>query len=289
MKALGRPLAGSMKNGADDQGSGLVKQRRQRGDRHALKEDAMVRHQNFRRIGLLIPSSNTVQEPEFWSALPKGITLHVTRMRLSQVEATSTLRIVEEIETESAKLADAGVDVIVLAATAPSSRKGVGYDQELIKRIRSASNKPATTAATALLEALRTLGAKQIVLGAPWSEDVNRMVATFIEENGFKVLAQDTLGLVRNLEIGLLDPQAPYDVGHRVNRPEADAVMLACGNWSTFSIIDRLERDLGKPVLTTNQVSLWHALKIIGGEPLSGLGILPREHLGETSSAAAES
>jgi maleate isomerase len=256
---------------------------------NALREDLMARHQNFRRIGLLVPSSNTVQEQEFWSALPKGIALHVTRMRLSQVEATSTLRIVEEIETESAKLADAGVDVIVLAATAPSSRKGVGYDKELIKRIRSASNKPATTAATALLEALRTLGAKQIVLGAPWSEDVNRTVATFIEENGFKVLAQDALGLVRNLEIGLLDPRASYDVGHRVNRPEADAIMLACGNWSTFSIIDQLERDLGKPVLTTNQVSLWHALKIIGGQPLSGLGILPREHLGETSGAVAGS
>jgi maleate isomerase len=249
----------------------------------------MVRHQNFRRIGLLIPSSNSVQEPEFWSALPKGITLHVTRMQLSQVEASSTLRIVQEIETESAKLADADVDVIVLAATAPSSRNGIGYDQELIKRITSASNKPATTASTALLEALRTLGAKQIVLGAPWSEDVNRTVAAFIEENGFKVLARDALGLVRNLEIGLLDPQTAYDVGHRVNRPEADAVMLACGNWSTFSIIERLERNLGKPVLTTNQVSLWHALKIVGGQPLSGLGILPREHLGKTSRDGAES
>jgi maleate isomerase len=249
----------------------------------------MVGHQNLRRIGLLIPSSNSVQEPEFCSALPKGITLHVTRMRLSNVEAGSTLRVVQEIETESEKLADADVDVIVLAATAPSSRNGIGYDQELIKRIRSASNKPATTASTALLEALRTLGAKQIVLGAPWSEDINQTVTTFIEENGFKVLARDALGLVRNLEIGRLDSQTAYDAGHRVNRPEADAVMLACGNWSTFSIIERLERNLGKPVLTTNQVSLWHALKIVGGESLSGLGILPREHLGETSGVAAES
>jgi maleate cis-trans isomerase len=56
--------------------------------------------------------------------------------------------------------------------------------------------------------------------------------------------------------------------------------MLACGNWSTFAIIERLEHDLGKPVLTTNQVSLWHALKILGAGPLHGLGALPREHLG---------
>ena len=119
----------------------------------------------------------------------------------------------------------------------------------------------------------------RISLGAPWSAPVNETVAAFIEANGVKVLAQETLGLIRNLEIGLLDPQTAIDVGRRVNRPGADAVVLACGNWSTFSIIDELECDLGKPVLTTNQVTLWHALKMMGRRPLGGLGVLLREHL----------
>jgi maleate isomerase len=240
----------------------------------------VARRQDVRRIGVLLPSSNSVQEPDFASVLPKHITLHIARMYLSNVEADSTLRIVQEIETESQKLADVDVDVIVFAATAPSSRNGIGYDQELIKRISAASGRPATTASTALIEALHTLSAKRIVLGAPWSEAVNRSAAAFIEANGFEVVAQESLGLIRNLEIGLLDPQTAYDIGRRVDRPDADAVMLACGNWTTFRIIDRLERDLRKPVLTTNQVSLWHALKLIGGAPLTGLGVLPREHLG---------
>jgi maleate cis-trans isomerase len=241
----------------------------------------MARRQDSRRIGLLLPSSNSVQEPDFSSVLPKDITLHVARMGLSTVEADSTLRIVQEIETESRKLADVDVDVILFAATAPSSRNGIGYDRELIARISAASGKPATTASTALLEALRTLSAKRIVLGAPWSAAINQTAAAFIEGNGFEVLAQETLGHVRNLEIGLLDPQTAYEVGRRVDRPNADAVMLACGNWTTFAIIERLEHDLGKPVLTTNQVSLWHALKIMGSGPLRGLGVLPREHLGD--------
>jgi maleate isomerase len=239
----------------------------------------MARRGDFRRIGLLLPSSNSVQERDFWSVLPQGTTLHVARMGLSTVSADSTLQIVREIESESRKLADADVDIIVFAATAPSSRNGIGYDQELIKRISAASGKPATTASTALLDALGTLGAKRIVLGAPWSEAINRTTAAFIEANGFKVLAQEALGLVRNLEIGLLDARTAYDVGRRVDRPEADAVMLACGNWNTLSVIERLERDLLKPVLTTNQVSLWHALKILGAGPLPGLGVLLREHL----------
>ena len=240
----------------------------------------MASRKDFRRIGLLVPSSSSVQEWDIGRALPDDITLHVARMRLSNVDAESTLRIVQEIETESQKLADVDVDVIIFPATAPSSRKGIGYDQELIKRITAASGKPATTASTALLEALQVLCVKHIVLGAPWSTSVNQSVAAFIEANGVKILAQEALGLTRNLEIGLLDPQTAYDVGRRVNTPQADAVMLACGNWSTFSIIDRLEHDLGRPVLTTNQVSLWHALKMMGTRPLAGLGVLLREHLG---------
>jgi maleate cis-trans isomerase len=238
-----------------------------------------VQRRDFRRIGVLLPSSNSVQEPDFSSVLPKHITLHVARMRLSNVEADSTLRIVQEIEAESQKLADADVDVIIFAATAPSSRKGIGYDRELVSRISAASGKPATTASTALLEALRVLSAKTIVLGAPWSEAINETAAAFVEANGIKVAAKEALGLVRNLDIGLLDSQSAYDIGRRADRPDADAVMLACGNWSTFAIIDPLERDLGKPVLTTNQVSLWHALHMIGGGPLPGLGVLLRDHL----------
>jgi maleate isomerase len=128
---------------------------------------------------------------------------------------------------------------------------------------------------------LRALSVKQIVLGAPWSASVNQSVAAFLEANGFTVLAQEALGLVRNLDIGLLDPQTAFDVGRRVDRPDADAVMLACGNWSTFSIVDRLEHDLRRPVLTTNQVSLWHALKMMGRRPLDGPGVLLRQHLGD--------
>jgi len=240
----------------------------------------MARREEFRRIGVLLPSSNSVQEADFWHALPPGFTLHVARMGLSNVEADSTLRIVQEIEAESKKLADADVDVIVFAATAPSSRNGIGYDRELIKRISGASGKPATTASTALLEALRALDANSIVLAAPWSEAINKTTAAFIEANGFKVLAQGALGHVRNLEIGLLDPQSAYDLARRLDRPDADAVMLACGNWSTMPAIERLERDLGKPVVATNQVSLWHALKMLDAAPLPGLGVLLREHLG---------
>ncbi len=232
------------------------------------------------RIGLLLPSSNTTQEFEFTRILPDGVTLHAARLPLRKVDADATARVVEDIETESQKLADADVDAIVLAATAPSSRNGLGHDQQLIQRIEAASGRRATTASTALVQALGVLEARQLVIGGPWSEATNAVAARFIEASGFKVLAHRALGLADNLEIGSLDERTAYDMGVAVDQPEAQAVMLACGNWMTLGIVDQLEAVLGKPVLTTNQVSLWAVLRLAGYHaPVFGWGMLPREHM----------
>ena len=109
------------------------------------------------RFGLLTPSSNTTQEPEFSAALPPAVSLHTGRVSYRDITPEEQDRCVLELESESRKLADAEVDVIVFAATAPTLAKGKGYDRELIKRMEDASGRPATTAATAFLEALRLL------------------------------------------------------------------------------------------------------------------------------------
>ena len=124
------------------------------------------------------------------------------------------------------------------------------------------------------------LKARRIVLGAPWSDAVNAMVAAFLQANGIEVLAHKAIGLVRNTEVGLLDEKTAYDMGREIDRPDADAVFLACGNWHSMGIIDALEKRLGKPVLSTNQVSLWAALRTLKSiESLPGCGTILRDHL----------
>jgi len=236
--------------------------------------------QQYKKIGSLVPSSNATQEQEFWAALPKDTSLHTSRLKLTKVGAESTIQIVEELEDGSRRLADADVDVLLLALTAPSSRKGLGYDRELKQRMEDASGKPATTAATATVEALNALGVRRLALGAPWSDEVNGFTASFLEASGFDVTARKALGYVDNLDIGALPSQSAYDLGRALDSDGVDAVMLACGNWHSMAVIDRLERELGKPVLTTNQVSMWGALRILGHvASLPGYGVLLRDHL----------
>lgn len=230
------------------------------------------------RVGLLVPSSNSTQEPEFTATLPSSVSLHVTRLGLASVDPDSTLKIVAELEKEARKLADADVDVILLAATAPSTRMGKGYDAQLIQRIHDATGKRATTAATAMIAAMGAYQARRVALAGPWSSQTNQQVTDFLTSHGIEVLSQEAAEVTRNNDIGRMPPQTAIELGLKADRPDADVLFLACGNWWTLPIIEELEAKVQKPVLTTNNVAIWQILKMLGGHSsVPGCGRLLRE------------
>jgi maleate isomerase len=231
-----------------------------------------------KRIGLLVPSSNTTVEPEFYRALPVDVSLHVARLPIEQVTPDRVAEMVDPLETEAKKLASANVDVIVLGAAAPSFLKGRGYDREVAARIERAAGKPATTASTALLASLDALDVRRVALGSAYSTRVNDIAISFLTANGIEVVATECLGLVDNLEIGRLEVDTAYQVGRRVDCPQAQAVIFLCTNWQSMAIIDRLEREIGKPVLSSTQFSVWAALRKVGyRHGIAGYGRLLRE------------
>lgn len=240
------------------------------------------------RIGLLVPSSNTTVEVEFYRALPREVTLHTARLYLTRIAPESILRMVEDMETQAKLLASADVDVIVLGATAPSFLKGLGYDRELIAKLEQATGKPATTTSTALIDAIRAVGARRVVLGSAYDEKVNGIAKAFLEASGIEVAAMKGLSLVDNLVVGRLGPDSAYELGRAVDRADADAVVLSCTNWRTMESIERLERELGKPVISTSQASLWAALRIVGYvDGIQGCGRLLRELAGTPQTQTA--
>jgi len=241
------------------------------------------------RIGLLVPSSNTSVETEVFHALPDEVTLHVARLFLTQVNPESVRRIVTDMETQAKLLASADVDLIVLGATLPSLLNGLGYDNELIAKLEAATGKRATTTTTSLVQALRHLGAKRVVMGAAYDDTMNGVARTFLEASGFQVLDAGALGYVDNLQIGRLSSETAYELACRLNRPDADAIVLACTNWKTLDVIDRIERETGKPVITTTQATVWAALRMLGlaGRPGYGRLIAGLAATGDTARKSA--
>jgi maleate cis-trans isomerase len=103
---------------------------------------------------------------------------------------------------------------------------------------------------------------------------MNGVACNFLQASGFEVLQTASLGYVDNLQIGRLSSETAYELGCRIARPDADAIVLACTNWMTLDVIERIEATTGKPVITTTQATLWAALGLLGVEPRAGFGRL---------------
>jgi maleate cis-trans isomerase len=206
--------------------------------------------------------------------------LHTGRVAYRDIAPEEQDRCVLELESESRKLGDAEVDVIVFAATAPTLAKGKGYDRELIQRMQDASGRPATTAATAFVDALARLGATRIAIGQPWSKTMERPMVAFMQASGFEVVHSEVAGFVSGVELGRVGPETAYELARRTDRPDAEAIVMPGGNWASMPVVERLERELGKPVLVNNAVSLWAGLRLLKRrDSISGYGRLLRDHL----------
>jgi maleate cis-trans isomerase len=85
---------------------------------------------------------------------------------------------------------------------------------------------------------------------------------------------------VASIELGRTGPEQAYELGRRADRADADAIIMPGGNWPSLSIVERLERELGKPALANNAVSLWAGLRLLKrGDRIEGYGMLLRDHL----------
>lgn len=227
------------------------------------------------RLGLILPSVNTVMEPEFNSVLPEGITCYISRVIVQGKYNLSTLvEMAEGIERAAEEL-KAVADVIGYGCTSGSFAKGTGWDQELIERIKKTSGHPATTASTSLVKALKTLKIEKLALATPYTQEVNERQKEFFENEGFDVVNMKGLDVREHGGQGIYYPSDSFRLAKEVVTPNSDAILISCTNFRTFEIIEPLENDLGIPVVTSNQATLWALLRMLNIQNvINGLGRL---------------
>lgn len=218
------------------------------------------------RLGLIVPSSNTTNEPEFYRTLPEGVSLHTTRMRLEDADAENLVDMANEIERCVELLATADVDAVAYGCTTGSLVKGSGYDEEIESRIEAEADAAGVATAAAIKRAFDALGLDSLAITTPYIDDLNRREEEFLEEAGYEVVDMTGLGIRSNLEIGEQRPETAYREARKLDI-DADGVFVSCTNYRTFEIIEPLERDLGLPVVTSNQATLWDALRRLDVEP----------------------
>jgi maleate isomerase len=216
------------------------------------------------RIGLILPSSNTTMEPEFSKMLVAYSSMHSSRLRLQNV-TVSELEVMErETERAAHELQDANVDLLCYGCTSGSLFKGLGHDQALVQRIRNETGIPTIATSGAVVEALHHIHARRITVATPYIKEIDDLEESFLAANGFEVMKIIGLGLTRNLDIGLQEPQVVYNLAKKAYLTDADAIFISCTNLRTIEIIKRLEDELEKPVVSSNTATAWKALRVLG-------------------------
>jgi maleate isomerase len=203
-------------------------------------------------------------ECEFASHLPNGVSLHTARLPLREVTIEGLAEMDVAIRVGAQALGDAGVDVIVYGCTTGSLIFGAKHASAIAEEIESLSL-PAVVTAKAVVDSINENGGQRIVVATPYLAELNQKEKEFLEANGLEVLAIEGLGLKDNLEIGRQDPHVAYRLGRRMlaQNPRADLLFISCTNFRTFGIINVLSADTRKPVITSNQATLTHALRAL--------------------------
>ena len=222
------------------------------------------------RIGLITLASDTSVLPEYTRAMPEGVAVYAAPIVLPRGEVTpaalAEMLAEDQLEHAAELLVWADVDVIVFACTTGSLVHGVGWDRELVGRIERASGRSATTTTTAVLDALRAVGASSLAVATPYIEELNAIESRFLEASGFRVAGIAGLGCATDAEIGRLEPADAVSLVERVDCSDADAIFISCTNFHCLPAIASLERQIGKPVVTSNLAGAWAALRQIGIE-----------------------
>jgi maleate isomerase len=231
------------------------------------------------RIGLITLATDTSVLPEYQRLMPDGVVVYPAPIVLprGEVNPRSLAEMLEgdQLERAAALLVWAEVDLILFACTSGSLVHGVGWDRELIGRIETASDKPATTTTTAVLDALGAVGATSLAVATPYIDELNAIERRFLEESGYQVVDIAGLGCATDFEIGRLEPEDALAMVERLDTAAADAVFISCTNFHCLPAVEAIERRLDKPVVTSNQAGAWAALRRIGvDDAFAGYGQL---------------
>lgn len=216
-------------------------------------------------IGVVVPFDFALDR-ELWRWVPDDVSLHITRMPFAPLPATLEMA----VHISDPALVAKGFDdvravspsVMAYACTSGSFIGGLAGEAALVAAMRDAGAPAAVTTSGALLEALVHLGVHRIATATPYVAELTVGLTTFLAEAGVEVVAAAGLGLTSN--IWTVSDDVTAELARDTDTVAAQAVFISCTNLSTYDVIAELECELGKPVLTANQVTMWSALRALG-------------------------
>ena len=227
------------------------------------------------RLGVLVPSGNSVAETELRAMLPDSVTMLTTRLALRGSSEAELLAMLGDLDNAAVLLGHAEPDVIAFHCTAVSTY-APHLAGEIRDRITAATGRRAIATADAILAAFRVLEARRVLLVTPYIAPVHQREIDFLGGCGLEVVGGSCLGVDTNTEMARIEPAViAAQAKDAASGVAADACFISCTAIRSAGLIAELEASLGMPVITSNQVLVWYALGTLGvRDRISGFGRL---------------
>jgi maleate isomerase len=214
------------------------------------------------RVGLMIPSSNTMMEVDFARDLPAGVALHTARMYMEDTTPAGESRMLDEFALPAARdLGTARPDVVVFGCTSAGALRGNDYDAQLCERIAELTGAPVVSTIGAVRAAIEASGAGRIGVITPYVDELNEKIRASLEADGTQVAAIAGLGITENFEIAEVSAEAIIAFAERALGPLAadgsiGLAFASCTNFGAMAARPAIAERLGLPVVTSNQAVL---------------------------------
>jgi maleate isomerase len=221
-------------------------------------------------IGVVVPFDFNL-DWEYWRYLPPNVGLHFTRTAHLRsgvgVRLARNLGRPSTIAKATRALGSVNPAAVLYACSSGSFVDGVAGEQAIRTAMLEAGAPAAVTTAGATVDALTLTGMQRVAVVTPYTAVLTLRLVRFLEEAGFDVVSADHLGL--KSDISRVSKETVARLVRQADEVDADAVVVSCTALRTWGIVRDLEGELGRPVFTSNQVSLWAVLVaagVLGGE-----------------------
>lgn len=228
-------------------------------------------------IGIVLLAMEQITDSEAIKIIPEGIGIHFSRVEMETEVTVANLCAAGEKLPAAAKriVPDLKLNAIGYGCTSGSICITEEYaKKQLLKR---GNVEKATTMVTGVIKALKALNVKKIAIATPYLDEINVEEAKYLEAKGFEILDIQGMNLINDFDIASVSPAFIKEYAKSVDTLEAEAVFISCGALRSVEIIEELEKEIGKPVVTSNQAFIWDLLRLAGiDDKIDGYGKLFR-------------
>ena len=217
----------------------------------------------MKRIGLISPNLSETTLADAYRILPDGISIVGRPLEVGRYVDSEFRNVERAFVGIVRELVQQPLDFLMITGELFLSYKGPGSDKLILATIKEITSIPASTVLTAVIHACQALGLQRVVVASPFPEDQDARLVRFLEGERIQVKACRGLGYDNSKVIWDLPPQTGYDLASSLlnEYQDVDGLYMPCNKWRVTTIIERIEREYGKPVVTNTQAWVWEALR----------------------------